>query len=259
MIAPKSTRIPFLLFVSLLTILAVVPCRAGNDTHLPQEVLSAGYTSNVFYDDFHQIDLERKGSSFSTWYNGLWYEEKSSLDRIVVKDGVLSLITPSNFRHTSIATVPKEAGGITFKHGFFEARMRFAENDVDWSAFWLMSRPHSLDTDNGHWCEIDIFEHFGAGRYVGAIHDWTRQKHTFNKNANHWFSKPVKFSEWHNYGLLWTAQKLTWFLDGDPLFETESSDICEQQDMFLVLSSQRHTDGPEQRLDVDWVRVFERQ
>lgn len=111
-------------------------------------------------------------------------------------------------------------------------------------------------TDGGHWCEIDVFEHFGPGIYVGTAHDWTKGKHTFNRGAYHHLHQSIDFSDWHEYGLLWTPTKLTWFLDHSPVLEADPPQICEEQDLFMILGSQKHADGPEQKLEVDWVRVF---
>nr|WP_256468178.1 family 16 glycosylhydrolase [Bradyrhizobium sp. 160] len=169
------------------------------------------------------------------------------------------MLAPPGVIRTSITTVPRRGlGGRTFRYGFFEARMRFAKDDLDWSAFWLFSRDHSLGTDNDHWCEIDIFENFGADLFVGSVHDWTRTTHSRNTNARYRLLHRLDFSDWHSYGLLWTPGKLTWFLDGVPVIKTESPPICEQQDLFMILGSNKHTDGPEHKLEVDWVRVLSR-
>ncbi|MGY3363866.1 hypothetical protein ACVWZL_000991 [Bradyrhizobium sp. GM2.4] len=230
-----------------------------NNDKPPEVAVTAGFTRLIFQDDFEGLDLDAHGPHSQTWYNGLWYERTTSADKISTADGILTLVTPPGTVHTSITTVPKQGnGGVTFHHGFFEARLRFSDDKNDWSAFWLMSRPHSLDSDNGHWCEIDIFEHFGAGIYVGAVHDWTSRKHSFNHGAYHRLNRSIEFSKWHNYALLWTPTKLTWFLDGSPVMEAVPPAICEEQDLFLILGSQKHKDGPEEKLEVDWVRVFSR-
>ncbi|MGY4330319.1 hypothetical protein ACVWWG_004736 [Bradyrhizobium sp. LB7.2] len=226
-------------------------------SNLPTEVSAQGYTRPIFEDDFAGLNLDAPGSQPNTWFNNLWFQPPSSLDRITTANGILMLTTPPGTTHTFVTTVPRSGpGGVVFHHGFFEARMRFSNNDLDWSAFWLFSRAHSLGTDENHWCEIDIFENFGKNAFVGSVHDWTKTSHVRNKNAYQKLPYPLDFSVWHDYGLLWTPDKLTWFLDGHSVLEAKPPQICEAQDLFLILGSQKHKDGPVHALEVDWVRVL---
>lgn len=226
------------------------------EPHLPAAAAAAGFTRIVFEDNFDEVQLDPSDQAAPGWYNGLWYEQPNPVENIETKDGTLVLRSPIGITHTSITTVPRKGeGGITFRHGYFEARMKFPQNDSDWAAFWLMSRPRSLGRDKDHWCEIDIFEHFGENIFVGAVHDWrTKSTNIVNPGAYHRLKAPVDFSAWHTYALLWTADTLTWYFDGEPIIKASPPFICEQQDLFLVLGSQKHKDGTDGRLEVD--RVF---
>ncbi|WP_407121663.1 family 16 glycosylhydrolase [Bradyrhizobium sp. STM 3561] len=236
---------------------AMADSSVGRD--LPKEVLAQGYIRLSFEDDFSELNLDAAVTKRNPWYNALWYQEPNPLDQIYVSKGILALTTPPGTTETSITTVPRRGpGGATFHHGFFEARMRFANDELDWSAFWLFSRPHSLGIDDNHWCEIDVFENFGPNLFVGSVHDWTSSSHVRNKNARQKLPYAVDFSVWHNYGLLWTPDKLTWFLDSVPVLEATPPQICETQEMFMVLGSNKHKDGPLHKLEVDWVRVLSR-
>ncbi|MDT4743660.1 glycoside hydrolase family 16 protein [Bradyrhizobium sp. WYCCWR 12699] len=250
----------FLLFIIALVAIGQRTAAANPDgSSIPAEVTTQGYTRVIFQDDFTGLDLDTPGKQANTWYNALWYQNPRPASQIQATDGILTITTPPGNTETPITTVPRRGGGgVTFHHGFFEARMRFANDDLDWSAFWLFSRPHSLGTDNDHWCEIDVFENFGPNLFVGSVHDWTKKTHVRNTNARYKFPHNVDFSTWHNYGLLWTPEKLTWFFDSVPVIEAKPPEICEQQDMFLILGSYKHKDGPQHQLDVDWVRVLSR-
>ncbi len=255
----RIVRTPWLLLPIVMTFIAP-PGLASSEKSLPIEVILEGFSHVLFEDEFNEIRIDNTDARPHAWYNGLWYETPNPLSQIGVEDGILTLETPPGRRSTSITTVARSGtAGVVFRHGFFEARMRFGNSENDWAAFWLFSRPHSLGTDGDHWCEIDIFEHFGANAFVGTVHDWTKQNHLTNSGAYHrLLGSHVDFSEWHRYGLLWTSQKLIWFLDGERIIETTPPVICESQDMFLIFGSQKHKDGPLERLQVDWVRVLSR-
>lgn len=224
---------------------------------LPEAALKAGFARPAFLDDFDAIDIDARKAQPHAWYRGLWFAEPGPIENIRVENGILTITTPNVRRFHGIATVPRNSKpGLTFRHGFFEARMRFSNDDIDWTAFWLFSRPHSLGIDSGRWCEIDVFEHFGPRAYVGTAHDWTTGGHTTNKNSYHRLQKTIDFSSWHTYGLLWQPGRLTWFLDGAEQMSAPAPAICEEQDLFLILSAQQHHEGPSVNLQVDWVRVF---
>lgn len=234
-----------------------MPCRADPPQSPPPAAIQAGYTRLVLSDDFENINLDYPEDGQATWYNELWYGTPRPADEVRATDGVLSISVPAEARFHSITTVPRRpTGGRSFRHGYFEARMRFSDETIDWSAFWLLSRPHSAGTDGGRWCEIDIFEHFGPRVFVGTVHDWTKQKRTRNSNSFQRLTKSIQFSTWHTYSLLWVPGKLTWYLDGEALMSAETPSVCEEQDMFLILSSQKHHEGPPVQLEVDWVRVY---
>ncbi|WP_271608430.1 glycoside hydrolase family 16 protein [Bradyrhizobium sp. CCBAU 21359] len=215
------------------------------------------FSQPVFKDEFDTLDFGDRDLTPQSWYNGLWYEKPNPLDQMSVEGGVLTLKAPPGKRSTSITTVPRHGkGGRVFKHGYFEARMRFANSDNDWAAFWLFSWQHSQGTDNNHWCEIDVFEHFGPGKFVGSVHEWTDKSHSRNSNAISKVEHPIDFSEWHNYGLLWTQSRLIWFLDGKPVHEAPPPQVCNNQDMFVILGTSKHEEGPLAWLQVDWLRIW---
>jgi len=250
--------------ISSILLLSSVLSNAADLAVAPDAARKAGFVRPVLLDDFEAIDIDVRKALPHAWYRGLWYAEPGPIEDIAVDNGILNISTPNGRRFHGIATVPRSATseGATFRHGYFEARMRFSNDIIDWTAFWLLSRPRSLGTDAGRWCEIDIFEHFGPGVYVGTAHDWRevgqKRDHTRNNNAYHRLGRPIDFSAWHTYGLLWTPGSLTWLLDGNELMSAPAPAICEEQDLFLILSAQQHRQGTPVTLQVDWVRVFSR-
>ena len=111
-----------------------------------------------------------------------------------------------------------------FTYGYIEAKMKTPAINGMWPAFWMLPQPTSHSSTNneyGGWAtngEIDIMEakgrlgnvvdttlHFGGGwpnnRYLGTSHTLTSST-----------------EEWHVYAIDWTAEKITWYIDGKAVF-----------------------------------------
>jgi beta-glucanase (GH16 family) len=92
-------------------------------------------------------------------------------------------------------------------YGYFEIRARMPAGRGLWPAFWLLP-------PGGRWPpEIDIVEVFGQEPdklYVSA--------HTAEDGRHKGITKAVRVADtsrgFHTYGVLWTAERLTWFFDG---------------------------------------------
>jgi Glycosyl hydrolases family 16 len=165
---------------------------------------------------------------------------------------------------------------------YIETRVEFSglQAQGPWIAFWLLDPRNPYDGDPHNGTEIDIME------YVVA--DGLRDKYHV---ANHWgpleatWGHEVKLLEadayridlregWHTFGLQWAPDKLTYYLDGKPVFTTpQGVSTSDGQALMLTVEYQR---GPgdawninKNVLDdaallpdyflVDYVRVYERQ
>jgi beta-glucanase (GH16 family) len=158
-------------------------------------------------------------------------------------------------------------GGRLFRFGYFEARMKWDTDPKTWAAFWLFSHEHMMETDDKKWCEIDVIESMRPNTFSGHAHNWVNFKTTYNKNGDYPLGPDFKPTQWHNYGMLFEEDKITWFYDGKPLFSTETPPPCKEQQLFLVLTSQQHGIGPGAHPDptqtyiqksvyFDWVRAY---
>ncbi|UFN50475.1 family 16 glycosylhydrolase [Roseomonas sp. OT10] len=85
------------------------------------------------------------------------------------------------------------AGSFSQQYGYFEARIKMSAGDGLFPAFWL------LPSDNTWPPEIDVMEQLG--RAPGEVWQMGNQVH-------------LDTTEWHTYGLEWTAERLAWFVDG---------------------------------------------
>ena len=108
----------------------------------------------------------------------------------------------------------------SFTYGYFEARMKTPTGSGMWPAFWMLPQPSSpanSENEYGGWPangEIDIMEakgrlenkvdttlHFGK---AWDAHDYVTQETTLSSNTD----------DWHVYAVDWTADAISWFVDG---------------------------------------------
>lgn len=230
-------------FGSVLACVFAIPAN-GNAQMIPEIARTAGYSDLVFSDEFEGEQLS------AVWANGMWYEKPSDPDKIKQSNGNIKLKS-----YASVTTLSRDLhSGVLFRHGYFEARMKIPDGRDNFGAFWLFSFQHAAGADNNKWCEIDIFENYYGSHFVGTIHDWINFRNTKNGNSRH----KVHFDPgaWNTYGLLWQPGVVTWYLNGTKLMSSKTPDICEQQDLFLILTAQAHSKAAGLPLDVDWVRVY---
>lgn len=230
---------------------------------LPREAVDSGYKHLVFEDQFDRLELVSK------WHNGLWYDHPSPSSKIEVKDGHLRLTSKDGDgrgKGTNLHTLTRKGDkglSTTFLHGYFEARMRVSEDELNWGAFWLEAVRHTGDTMAGPWvryCEIDIAE-FGPGRdvYYVSVHDWVEKKsHKTPTNSKIILPDGTKKNEWNRYGLLWIPGRIQFFVNGKLMRTIDEPAQCAKERMFLVLTSSKHGAEHDQSADFDWIRVYGR-
>ena len=93
-------------------------------------------------------------------------------------------------------------------YGYFEMKCELPTGQGTWPAFWLLPA-------DGTWPpEIDIFEVLGNDTNVAYTTQHTMEsgKHTGVGAAN-WVGDLSKGM--HTYGILWTKEKLIWYIDGE--------------------------------------------
>ena len=160
-------------------------------------------------------------------------------------------------------------GRVAARYGRIEARIKVPAGRGVWPAFWMLG----TDIDAVGWpaCgEIDVMEFVGAeprtvhgtlhgpgyagvGRGIGAAHD-----------------AGVDLSDdFHVYGVEWTADQITWILDGTLYGTVRRSDVPDgawvfEHDFYLLLNLAIGGSWPGNAGDdlplpvtmlVDWVRV----
>ncbi len=233
----------------------------------------------AFSDEFNGSKVDRskwvtKDRGTSTWNRYITSDPRLTY----VQDGALVCqarrndILPSD-NVPMLSGMVQSSDSYGLMHGYVEARILTTPHSGNFPAFWMMPMNQS-----GGWptCgEIDIWEAIDAQeRTWHTVHsNWT---YTLGNKSNPTSSanKTYTQQEWHTFGLLKEADKLTWYVDGTEVFSyaksTNSSDLEQGQwpydKPFFIIMNQSVGDGSwaapydagftyETRFD--WVRAYE--
>ncbi|AQR61179.1 hypothetical protein BZG35_05575 [Brevundimonas sp. LM2] len=90
-------------------------------------------------------------------------------------------------------------------YGYFEIRARLPSGQGVWPAFWL------LPTEPNGISELDVFEQLGGTTIHQTAHSGTTSAPV---RAGFATQVATATSYFHTYGVLWTAQTVTWYIDG---------------------------------------------
>ena len=240
----------------------------------------------TFSDEFNTLNLWTGDNSgvWKTWYGGGTY--KSSLDNRTLRgngeleiyvdpllkgtgttalglnpfsldNGVLTITatnTPTaaeaalwGYDYMSGALTTRGTWGQTY--GYFEARLQLPDEKGAWPAFWLMP------TDGSWPPEIDIMEAYGTEQAVQTLH--TKETGSHTQSYTKTFVDGAT-SGMHTYGLLWTEDSLTWYIDGTAVKTAHTPDDMHKP--FYMMVNLAVTSGTTGALlseyKIDYIRAF---
>jgi beta-glucanase (GH16 family) len=144
------------------------------------------------------------------------------LDPFKVKDGILSIVasrTPPSlktvlFNNEYISGILTTQGRFAQKYGYFEIRAKVPVGIGVWPAFWMLA-------DDGGWPpEVDIME--GRGQRPGDIAmttHWRIPETQRVERCGFDFRIPDAPTTFHDYGVLWQPDRITYFIDRQPVSE----------------------------------------
>lgn len=155
-----------------------------------------------------------------------------------------------------------------FKYGKIEARIKMPKFKGVWPAFWMLG----ANQDSVGWpkCgEIDIVEAINDENLVyGTLH-WFHDPG--NNNADSGSSVAVaNRTEYHVYGVEWTADKLRWYVDGKVYrtMDVSNDSLSEvRKEYFVIFNMAIGGQWPGYDIDetafpatmeVDWVRAYKK-
>lgn len=228
----------------------------------------------VWSDEFNGNSLDTNtwnyeiGTGSWGWGNN---EQQYYTDRnIKVSNGTMKITAKredyGGMKYTSsrITTKNKE----NFKYGKIEARIKMPKFKGVWPAFWMLG----ANQDSVGWpkCgEIDIVEAINDENLVyGTLH-WFHDPG--NNNADSGSSVAVaNRTEYHVYGVEWTADKLRWYVDGKVYrtMDVSNDSFSEvRKEYFVIFNMAIGGQWPGYDIDetafpatmeVDWVRAYKK-
>jgi Glycosyl hydrolases family 16 len=125
------------------------------------------------------------------------------------------------WRSGLIAAADGSGAGHGVQYGYFEARMKFPSGPGVWPAFWLMSQQPARQTPK---IEIDAVEYYGHidDKYFVTGHVWYggKDEHRTRHDGKR-LSVPAGSltAGFHRYGVRVDAKQITYFLDGEAMWQ----------------------------------------
>lgn len=189
----------------------------------------------VFEDDFSGTSLDTNKWSRIDYVNWpsppAWRKYQSKDDGLVefgTKDGNSTMTLWGKYGDytTQVNQTAKQTtyacGGVyslntfSFQYGYVEVRARFDCVQGVWPAIWMMPKNEKIGWPADG--EIDIMEHLNyQGNVYQTIH-WSQNGTANNDNSQGvtpgWSDGNAKTS-WHTYGMEWTENGITFYLDGN--------------------------------------------
>jgi Ca2+-binding RTX toxin-like protein len=137
----------------------------------------------------------------------------------------------------------------TQTYGYFEAKMELPAGSGAWPAFWLYTTGSSAS-------ELDVMESHSGDQWTATTHDHSTGKDTPLSSAIY---TPDLSTGYHTYGVLWTADTVTWYLDGSAVrSEATPADMHGPMYMMvnLALDSSTSSNFSGADLKVDYLRAY---
>ena len=233
-----------------------------------------------YADEFDGASLDTmKWSTGYPWGNIHNHDAYMSPDQVRVGNGSLSLVAEKKrdpaapygvwadgayhvLDYTSGAV--NTQGKLNFTYGYVESRMKMGGTIGSWPAFWMLQDgwPPEIDI-----MEFPVMDHDQANndlyRYYTNYHWGTTANHQSNGKWN-WQGGDLS-AAYHNYGLKWEANKLTYYLDGNVVHSVSGAGVGQAAGEYLILNNAvggwagtpTSWPGGGDSFDIDWVRVWQ--
>ena len=177
---------------------------------------------------------------------------------------------PSSFYRSDYQPKDYTSGIITsrdsfnFTHGYAEIRAKVPVGDGLWPAFWLLNKYYV-----GPQPEIDVMEIIGENPgQVAHTYHWTNAMGLPDKSSHRaqGGSGALGFGDgFHTFGVQWTHDTITWYVDGQITASFESPDVSYQV-MYVIANLAVGGDFNTQAVDtsklpadliIDYIRVYQ--
>ena len=238
-----------------------------------------GYTL-VWHDEFDK-GSELNGDDWihevqnSGWVN---HELQNYVNHKTPDGKLVTEVRNGNLRITALKENGKIYSGRVYakrnqgwKYGYIEARIKLPKGKGTWPAFWMMPVNFRSWPADG---EIDIMEEVGYHpNYVSSSLHATAHVHSNGTQVTKERYCDGAEGEFHTYAMLWTAQNITTYVDGEKLLSYDNRglgrDDWPYDDPFYIIFNLAWggdwggAQGVDESalpvtMEVDYVRVFQK-
>ena len=233
----------------------------------------------VWADEFDGNAINLDNWSFEIWdagrVNNEWQKYVENTDNYKVENGILSITATQTGEHkkggytaTRLSSQKKQE----FKYGRIEFRAKMPQGKGTWPALWMLGS-NRKEVGWPKCGEIDIMEYVGYQPKITHtnIHTKSENGTTNNKTS---ISILTAESEFHIYGIIWTPDTISFYIDSPNNIKNTYSPIAKNEDNwpfdqpfylimnFAVGGSWGGREGVDesiwpQTMEVDYVRVFQ--
>jgi beta-glucanase (GH16 family) len=231
----------------------------------------------VWHDEFNGTALDERDWTLD---EGPWRDAVNSRDSVVVRDGILSLVT---FTRDGVHLSPHISTWrkVELKYGYFEARVRFLDSAGEWCSFFLYPQTigNPLGDPGTAGVEVDVYEHRDSNpdgydlrdmvqvgvNWDGFGSEWKKD----NRMLAHPTGEPLSHA-WHTYAVLWTEEGHTFYIDDIPVWRSTKAVshipeplyfTCEVRNNswagYIPASGYGSLESSTTRVEIDWVRVWQ--
>lgn len=187
---------------------------------LPPSIIPWASTAKVIFDDEFDGDLSKWYilNNFKGWDDSA--EETYMTAQAKVSGGTCKLTAikggATGYQSGALTTRGSYGGGrdkLAFTYGYAETRMRCPKGGGFWPAFWLVGAAGTPGWPA--YGEFDVMEQYGTypGYYEATTH-WAQSGNHQQGGQEIDYPAGTSALDWHTYGVLWEAAKLSYLLDG---------------------------------------------
>jgi len=187
---------------------------------LPVTASAQKKADTVFYESFNANKLDRSRWNVEVTGRTVNNEQQAYVDSSIVLaqvDGLLVIKPVFHAGYTSnqqkqydfLSGRINTRGKFEFTYGTISARIKMTAGAGLWPAFWALGEGKWPDTG-----EIDMMENIGDSSWVShALHG---PGYSGNTPISHhsFFPKGIDITQWHTYSVNWTADNITFSIDG---------------------------------------------
>ena len=202
-------------------------------------LVSISQVPGIDYELVWQDEFEGQWLDESNWklrYPGQRRKAYNNKKYITLQKGYLALRTEL-VNDTIYTAMIGTQHRFETTYGYFEVRCILPQEEGHWAAFWMQTADMGkfIGEPEKAGAEIDIFEYLPIKpkQIHHTIHyDGYEDSH----QVKHKLVKKRKFkpSEWHTFGLEWTPEAYTYYIDGKKHFKVKEG--VSQRDQYIVLS-----------------------